>query len=94
MEIGLLQEARSISCAEAHPCLVFYLELKVPCVAWYNGDHVIVEIAGRYYDHIGEVTGIVDDYLPLKEYGIDHLLKSFYKLKPKHQLLLCELLSH
>lgn len=75
-----------------HPCISAFIALSTEynTVGWYNGNHVITEIDGTYYDNNGK-TELGKYYLPLKEYGKSHIFKSFYLLQP-HEIELLEIL--
>ena len=49
-------------------CFRFFLILRAvwpEAEAWYDGDHVVTRIGGRYYDIRGDVTRKVKDAYPL-----------------------------
>lgn len=47
------------------------------CEGYYNSDHVITEISGTFYDIDGEVITPDESYLPIEDYGYDHMDESF-----------------
>jgi hypothetical protein len=61
-------------------CLKFHRLLKSVfpnATGYYNSDHVITEIDGEFVD----IDGLVDsigDYLPIDEFGTDHIESSFH----------------
>lgn len=60
-------------------CYKFHLILKkmFECEGYYNSDHVITEISGTFYDIDGEVITPDESYLPIEDYGYDHMDESF-----------------
>lgn len=67
-------------------CLKFHLFLKrrfPEAVGWYNSEHVITEIDEVFFDIDGRVDFTTEkiQFLPIADFGMDHLLESFCNAK-------------
>ena len=69
---------------------IFLFSCGFPVEGLYDGDHVLTRIDYDYYDERGllgiEAPG--NRYLPLEEYGYDHLIHSFTHLTMRERKLL------
>lgn len=63
-------------------CLNFYLILRTVypnAIPWYNQDHIVTEIDGRFYDITGSVSN--EGYLKYSEfYNKKRMIKSFKQM--------------
>lgn len=60
-------------------CFKFHLLLKElfpNAEGWYNSNHILTEIDGKYYDIDGEQE-LKDNYLPIELFGYDNIFNSF-----------------
>lgn len=79
MFISLIRKTFGRYPKESGGCYKFHLILKLAFggKGWYDSDHVITQIGEHFYDIDGEVITPNFAFLPIEDYGYDHMNKSF-----------------